>query len=96
MRGVLFTMELLKNSLCWSYGRQASGVPGALSRFALTDLALFARFALTYSMYPAGAKTPAAYPSASSGRNWTAFFNSSIIALFFVLAGCALGPVVDA
>jgi hypothetical protein len=40
--------------------KAASGVLGALSSFALTDLALFAPFALTYSMYAAGAKFPAA------------------------------------
>jgi len=59
-------------SLRQGYGRQASGVPclrriaasrrqvGALSSFAVTDLALFAPFALSYSMYAAGAKSPAA------------------------------------
>jgi len=40
--------------------KAVSGVLGALSSFALTDLALFAPFALTYSMYAAGAKSPAA------------------------------------
>ncbi len=39
--------------------KAASGVLGVLSSFALTDLALFAPFALTYSMYAAGAKSPA-------------------------------------
>jgi len=58
-------------SLRKGYGRQASGVPclrhsgfaqavEALSSFAVTDLALFAPFALSYSMYAAGAKSPAA------------------------------------
>ncbi len=38
----------------------ASGVLGFLSGFALTDLALFAPFALTYSGYAPGAKAPTA------------------------------------
>ncbi len=46
------TVGLLKKS--------AYGVLGSLSGFALTDLALFAPFALTYSGYAPGAKAPAA------------------------------------
>ena len=40
--------------------KSASGVLGPLSGFALTDLALFAPFAHTYSVYASGAKAPAA------------------------------------
>ncbi len=42
--------------------KSASSVLGSLSGFALTDLALFAPFALTYSVYAPGAKAPAVLP----------------------------------
>ncbi len=63
-------MGLLKKS--------ASGVLGSLSGFALTGLALFAPFALTYSVYAPGAKAPAAFPSIDSGQDWTGLFDQAL------------------
>jgi len=50
-----------KHALSLAEG-STSGVLGPLSTFGLTDLPLFAAFALTYSMYAPRAKGPAALP----------------------------------
>ncbi len=45
---------------CSCYKAQARRQVGPLSTFGLTDLALFAPFALTYSVYAPGTKSPPA------------------------------------
>ncbi len=84
MRDVLFIMELLKKavSLRWSYGRQASGVLGALSSSRVPS-----------TLRATSLLRPSGYEGWKPLRPcWTAFSNSSIMALVFLLAGCALGP----
>ncbi len=49
-------------SLRQGYGRQASGVLAILPTFGLTNLPLFAAFALMYSMYAPRVKMAAALP----------------------------------
>jgi len=48
-----------------SIRRQASGVLAVLPTFGLTDLSLFAAFALTYNTYAPRVKRASAFPSTS-------------------------------
>ncbi len=71
-------MEMLKKACPESGRRAASGVPGfagaarqtwgrPFAAFGLTDLPLFAAFALTYAAYAPRVKRAAAFPSTPRG-----------------------------